>query len=187
MEISLTDENYVFIKDVLNESGLLGIEILKRFDSCIHKGNLLINESIPLCHSFEYGGVSSKEDSYKTLFHYINSTLANNPSSFFILHNQCARREDPVVSNYLYPVFLHDEVYHILHQENNLNIIRQTVLEAETGMSLVGAYIADGQRLLPERRGKITPELMKKYVANCNALFVGICDGDAYCVFVLNG
>jgi len=81
---------------------------------------------------------------------------------------------------------MNDEVYHIIPQNSDLNFIKRTVLETETGMYLVGVLVNNPSVEIPENGCAITSEYMKGCMSNLVIMFIGVFDGETYCLLSLN-
>jgi len=129
---------------------------------------------------FEAGGVCSKAASITLLVEYVHG-FTHSAKGSYVFVNDCARRGDEVVETYHSIVYLGDNVLHYVASNASSSQIRNSIVQAETSISLIG--FGGHTELQTDARGAVSGNEMARYVACVKSIIVGAFDGECYLVW----
>ena len=173
--ITLTQNDYRFINDVLTRSGALGQYFLTRYKKMLSYAELLMPKAPDRRYPFECGGVGIAY--MDRLVQWMHRKLATT-SGAILLYNEDARTTHERVHGFLYPLYFRREVYHLITPSFRTQDIQQSIMEAGTGISLVGILFEDMPiSILPDSR--IHGIILNRCFSSTRTLIMGVYDGEA--------
>jgi hypothetical protein len=177
-EILLDAEKLAYIDDVLSRSGILGRQFRMQLAD-------RLGETVLLCDptwqedNLEAGGVCKRAESIDNLVLFIEKRMKES-SDCALFFNECARSADPGLRETPTVVTVKEEVYHFLPSRSTPEEIRSCVVQAETGIALVG-ILFNGANVSDMFRSKEVLEEAIQTCATCATyLVIGVHDGESY-------
>ncbi len=181
--ISFTVDNLqgAYIESVLDQSGLLGQTLKTRLKDS-WQGEVTTKGSISPTHPFQAGGVCGRRESIEGLTTRLHELLSM-PGNIGILYNESFKSADSVISTYTWPVFEGEDVYHVIPSGSSTDMIRRSLLDADSGVSLVGVvfHYDDNKSLHP--KANLSKDVVIKWANVASHVFVEICDGETFLIW----
>lgn len=168
------------VASTLRRSGELGSALVERLDTTVACIHLLADLSPAVGTPLDVGGVCGNGDSLARLVDFTASELQQ-PDSLAVFFNECARRDDPIVSRYEDAVFCGSEVYHCLTCHATRDQIVRCIRDAETSVYLVGAITSQGLRSNIGRATTI--QTVHAWANLASSVIIGAFDGESYLVW----
>ncbi len=179
--ISINKSHKAYINSIFSQSSTIGKCLLKYSDKIATHAKITLDEDVALSQSFEIGGITNRNLSISILTRMLHSLISEH-DYYIVLYNSCALRSDQIVEQYSWPIFCGNDVYHIIPPYASLADIRQGIIEAETGLSLLGIVVSSRNFSLPSGCACVTENQIEAWTNIAEFIIVGVYDGEAYLV-----
>lgn len=181
ISIRVDNRKSAYIKGVLAQSGLLGHTLKAKLKDS-WQGEVTTKGPIPPSHPFKAGGVCGRRESIEDLTTRLHELLSR-PGNMGLLYNESFKSADSVVSTYVWPVFEGKDIYHVIPTGSPPDVIRKSLLDADSGVSLVGIVFHYDDNKPPHPRSNLAKDKIIKWANVASHVFVEVCDGETFLIW----